>query len=99
MNRKWTEAELREWDKPYEGKLNPRATYSCDTCERFYGEQMDAHKPETISYALILDSNDQPTDCFHGKSTEITEKIFDEHMAILERDGLIEPLEDEEANS
>ena len=95
---KWTEEQLKEWDKPYAGRMNPRATIHCETCDKYYGEidPFKSGKDEVSTTLLVDDSSGRITDCVHYRAIEIPERVFDEHMKILKDAGLYDPEEETE---
>lgn len=103
---KWNEDQLRAFDKQYEGRLNPRASYDCTTCKKFYGE-IDPFKnvkdDETTLVLIVDDKTSNITDCVHFDDIEIPEHIWREHMQTCLDAGLFEdgfnPLEEYEKDT
>lgn len=78
-----------KFDKQYIGKLNPRCTFYCKVCKRWYSGKMEDSKVNEPVYSAIQHENGVE-DCVHYADIEITEEIYDKHMEILRDNDLLE---------
>ena len=76
--------KLVEYDKRFEGRMNPRNTFYCDTCNKYYNGVSD-----TVIF-FSYNNNPSEEDCVHGSDTEITKAIYDAHMKDLQENGFLD---------
>lgn len=73
---------LKQYDARFDGKMNPRNTFHCDICKRYYNGTSDT--------VLMFNDDSRLADCVHGGDTEITETIYEAHMEDLKENNLLE---------
>ena len=82
--------KLKSFDTLYEGKLNPRCTFHCTTCDKFYSNKMErVPKDGSPSFTLIVDDENNQEDCVHYNDVEIREDMYEKHMEILKERGFL----------
>lgn len=80
---------IEEFDKQYVGRLNPRASFHCDTCDKYYGEIMSNRNGKERTSTVLLTEDNRINDCVHY-DMEITEHIYREHIKILVENGFLD---------
>lgn len=86
---------LEIFDLKYKGKLNPRCTIHCQTCNRYYSDRIEnLPKDDSPVFTLTIDESTGNEDCVHYTDIEVTEKIYETHMEILKANGFLKDYED-----
>ena len=78
------------FDAMYQGKLNPRCTFHCHTCGKYYSNMMEREPKEgEPTFTLIINDETGSEDCVHYNDIEVTEKIYTTHIKELKEQGFL----------
>lgn len=75
--------ELKAYDARFVGKMNPRNTFRCFVCNKYY------NGTDTTTLMISDDGDESKNDCMHRGDLEINETIYNAHIADLKANGLL----------